>query len=78
MSVTTEATATVFVTVDDGVYEQAETPFDLETASIVEITVDGTGGKLGPAVKVNDAAVTAADIIASNGVIHVIDKVLLP
>ena len=43
VSVTTEATATVFVTADDGVYEQAETPFDLETASIVEITVDGTG-----------------------------------
>lgn len=29
-------------------------------------------------VKVNDATVTAADIIASNGVIHVIDTVLLP
>ncbi|MEP7112565.1 MAG: fasciclin domain-containing protein, partial [Ilumatobacteraceae bacterium] len=26
----------------------------------------------------NDATVTAADIAASNGVIHVIDKVLLP
>ncbi|WP_375228099.1 fasciclin domain-containing protein [Roseobacter sp. S98] len=40
--------------------------------------VDGTGGKAGPAVKVNDANVTAADILATNGVIHVIDKVLLP
>ncbi|MBO9395805.1 fasciclin domain-containing protein [Shimia sp. R9_1] len=29
-------------------------------------------------VKVNDAKVTAADITASNGVIHVIDKVLIP
>jgi len=29
-------------------------------------------------VTVNDATVTAADIIASNGVIHVIDSVLLP
>lgn len=29
-------------------------------------------------VKVNDATVTAADIEASNGVIHVIDKVLIP
>ncbi|MGA1343607.1 MAG: fasciclin domain-containing protein [Hyphomonas sp.] len=37
------------------------------------VTVDGTDG-----VKVNDAAVTAADIKASNGIIHVIDKVLLP
>ncbi len=42
------------------------------------VRVDGTGSKLGPAVRVNNANVTAADIIASNGVIHVIDKVLLP
>ncbi|MCV3274021.1 fasciclin domain-containing protein [Roseobacter sinensis] len=37
------------------------------------VHVDGRNG-----VKVNDATVTAADIAASNGVIHVIDKVLLP
>lgn len=42
------------------------------------VRVDGTGSKLGPAVKVNDASVTTADILATNGVIHVIDKVLLP
>ncbi len=29
-------------------------------------------------VKVNDATVTTADVISSNGVIHVIDKVLMP
>jgi transforming growth factor-beta-induced protein len=29
-------------------------------------------------VMVNDATVTAADIVGSNGVIHVIDKVLVP
>lgn len=29
-------------------------------------------------VKVNDATVTAADVAASNGVIHIIDTVLLP
>lgn len=29
-------------------------------------------------VKINDANVTAADIMASNGVVHVIDKVILP
>jgi len=29
-------------------------------------------------VKVNGATVTATDIIASNGVIHVIDAVILP
>ena len=32
----------------------------------------------GSTVMVNDATVTTADIAASNGVIHVIDKVLLP
>ena len=37
------------------------------------VHVNGTHG-----VKVNDATVTSADIMASNGVIHVIDKVLLP
>ncbi|WP_439153990.1 fasciclin domain-containing protein [Yoonia sp.] len=37
------------------------------------VHVDGTDG-----VTVNDASVTTADIIASNGVIHVIDTVLLP
>ena len=37
------------------------------------ITIDTMSG-----VKVNDAKVTATDIAASNGVIHVIDKVLVP
>ncbi len=37
------------------------------------VHVDGRNG-----VKVNDANVTAADIMATNGVIHVIDTVLLP
>ena len=32
----------------------------------------------GSTVMINDATVTTADIAASNGVIHVIDKVLLP
>ncbi len=40
--------------------------------SEIDITVDGD------MVKVNDANVTATDIAASNGVIHVIDKVILP
>jgi plastocyanin len=35
------------------------------------VLADGT-------VKVGDAAVTSADVAASNGVIHVIDKVLMP
>lgn len=37
------------------------------------VHIDGTDG-----VQVNDSNVTAADITASNGVIHVIDSVLLP
>ncbi|MFC3614033.1 fasciclin domain-containing protein [Lutimaribacter marinistellae] len=38
-----------------------------------DITVD-----LGDGVMVNDATVTTADIETSNGVIHVIDKVIMP
>jgi len=33
---------------------------------------------LDSAVMVNDATVVAADIEATNGVIHVIDKVIIP
>ena len=39
---------------------------------MIDVEVDGGS------VKVNDAAVTAADIAASNGVIHIIDKVIMP
>ena len=39
---------------------------------MIDIEVDGSS------VKVNDATVTAADIAAANGVIHVIDTVILP
>lgn len=42
------------------------------------VRVVGTTNKLGVSVRVNDANVTTADLIATNGVIHVIDKVLLP
>ena len=38
-----------------------------------DVHIDGRNG-----VKVENATVTTADIIASNGVIHVIDTVLLP
>lgn len=38
-----------------------------------DLTVDTTDG-----VKINGAKVTAADIVCSNGVIHVIDTVLIP
>jgi uncharacterized surface protein with fasciclin (FAS1) repeats len=49
----------------------------LTSAQTVEgspIAVNATGGK----VMLNDAHVTKADVAASNGVIHVIDTVLLP
>jgi uncharacterized surface protein with fasciclin (FAS1) repeats len=39
---------------------------------MIDVEVDGR------AVKVNDATVTQADIAATNGVIHVIDTVILP
>jgi len=39
---------------------------------MIDIDVEGS------TVKINDATVTSADIAASNGVIHVIDKVILP
>lgn len=46
---------------------------ELETLAGQTINVDGTDG-----VKVNNATVTKADIKGSNGIIHVIDTVLLP
>ncbi|MFN6564128.1 MAG: fasciclin domain-containing protein [Nostoc sp. ChiSLP01] len=38
-----------------------------------EVKIDASNG-----VKINDATVAAADVAADNGVIHVIDKVLIP
>jgi uncharacterized surface protein with fasciclin (FAS1) repeats len=46
---------------------------DVATVQGQTVHIDGRSG-----VKVNSSKVTTADIIASNGVIHVIDKVLLP
>ncbi len=45
----------------------------VETLNGAKVRVDGTDG-----VKVNDATVVTADVMADNGVIHVINKVLLP
>ncbi len=47
---------------------------ELETVQGASLTVDGTG----EGVTVNDANVVTADIVADNGVIHVIDAVILP
>ena len=43
------------------------------TVNGADVTIMTEGGGM-----VNDANVTAADIMASNGVIHVIDKVIMP
>jgi uncharacterized surface protein with fasciclin (FAS1) repeats len=45
-----------------------------KTVNGQEIAIKVMDGK----VKINDATVAAADIVGSNGVIHVIDTVLLP
>ena len=52
---------------------------DLVDGSIAE-TLNGAyvGIELSDGVKVGGADVTAADLIASNGVIHVIDRIILP
>ncbi len=42
-------------------------------AQDIEVTIDGSGS-----VFINDAQVTIADIVTDNGVVHVIDAVLLP
>ena len=46
---------------------------DVETVQGSALSIDATSG-----VMVDNASVTTADIITSNGVIHVIDKVVLP
>jgi uncharacterized surface protein with fasciclin (FAS1) repeats len=52
---------------------------DLKNGTMTE-TVEGSEVKfvVGPKVKVNDANVVTADVKASNGVVHIIDKVILP
>ena len=46
---------------------------DVATVNGATVHINGTHG-----VRVNSSTVTTADIMASNGVIHVIDRVLLP
>jgi uncharacterized surface protein with fasciclin (FAS1) repeats len=48
-------------------------PGKVKTVQGSELTVSTSSG-----VKVDNASVTATDIVASNGVIHVIDTVVLP
>jgi uncharacterized surface protein with fasciclin (FAS1) repeats len=47
---------------------------EAETVNGKMLTIDASGGT----VMVNNATVTTADVMATNGVIHVIDTVLLP
>jgi uncharacterized surface protein with fasciclin (FAS1) repeats len=44
-----------------------------KTVNGQEVKIDAASG-----VKINDATVTTADVEASNGVIHIIDTVLMP
>ena len=46
---------------------------NVKTVQGSQISVDAKYG-----VKINDSNVVSADIAATNGVIHVIDKVLIP
>lgn len=59
-----------------GTYKAADLKDGQELTTVqgdtLKVTVDGD------TVKVNDATVTQADVAASNGTVHVIDKVLVP
>ena len=53
----------------------------LKTAKTVQgqdIKIDASKWHLHKNIKINDANVVKADIVTDNGVIHVIDKVILP
>ncbi len=54
--------------------EQVVTLSEAETAQGAAVRIS----TYGETVRINDATVTAADIEASNGIIHVIDTVILP
>lgn len=43
-----------------------------------EVKIDASKWHLHKNVKINDANVVKADVVADNGVIHIIDKVILP
>ena len=47
---------------------------EVPTVETSKLQLDGSG----PTLKVNDADIIQADVAATNGTIHVIDKVLVP
>jgi len=51
---------------------------DLSNTSVATLNGKNIDVNLSDGVKINDSKVIAADITGKNGVIHVIDKVLLP
>jgi uncharacterized surface protein with fasciclin (FAS1) repeats len=51
---------------------------NLTTLQGQDLKVDAAKWHLHKSVKINDANIITADVKADNGVIHVIDKVLLP
>jgi len=53
---------------------QVVTMTEVETVSGKPLEIDASGGT----VKVNQATVVTPDVMATNGVIHVVDAVLLP
>ncbi len=58
----------------DGSKIQGHAATAVATVSNSKVTLDGSG----PALKANDADIIQPDVMASNGVVHVIDKVLSP
>ena len=50
----------------------------VKTVQGQEVKIGASKWHLHKTVKINDANVVKADIVTDNGVIHVIDKVLLP
>jgi uncharacterized surface protein with fasciclin (FAS1) repeats len=50
----------------------------VKTVQGQEVKIDAAKWHLHKNIKINDANVMKADIVADNGVIHVIDKVLMP
>jgi uncharacterized surface protein with fasciclin (FAS1) repeats len=59
----------------------AETTTEADVAKLKSATtVQGSDVKIDAShgVKINDSTVTTADVAADNGVIHIIDTVLMP